>query len=294
MAFGGYAITFEEKLAQSIRNFDLEFLVKLLESSGRVPDFRKAQKLILKQYKREPENCFDFAVKLAQNKSWCARFTASITVGEMTKDHYKAVMPILKELADDESWEVREGAADGVNIVLGHHFELALRELKSWVVSGNENLTRAVVVGVMPRPKVDFSSHLDEILDLLEKVLPDRREYVRKNLGPFCLNLMASKYPNVVLPRLREWTRSKGEQVLWNVAMSFSAKFGRRYPDEALEILEIIGRDERRYVWRAVVSALRNIGRTHPEKVLPLLKKWLEDEELKKVAEVALKYIKVA
>jgi len=294
MVFGGYAIAFEEKLAQSIQNYDLEFLVRLLESSGRVPDFRKAQKIILKQYKREPENCFDFAVKLAQNKSRCARFTASITLGEMAKDHYKAVMPILKELASDESWEVREGAADGVNSVLGHHFELALRELKFWVASGNENLTRAVVVSVIPRPKVNLSSHLDEILDLLEKVLPDRREYVRKNLGPFCLNLMANKHPDVVLPRLREWARLKGEQVLWNVAMTFSAMFGRRHPDEALEILEIIGRDKRGYVWRAVVSALRNIGRTHPEKVLPLLKKWLKDKELKKVAEVALKYIKTS
>ncbi len=73
--------------------------------------------------------------------------------------------------------------------------------------------------------------------------------------------------------------------------MVFSAAEAAKHVGAALPILTELAADERRFVWRAVASAMRNLGRRRYTQVVPILKGWLHDEQRRRVAEVALRYV---
>jgi hypothetical protein len=81
------------------------------------------------------------------------------------------------------------------------------------------------------------------------------------------------------------------EEVRWNVAMAFRSFGGTRHMEEALEMLEMLAADERRFVWRATASALHYLGRRKPEIVRPVVEGWLQDERRVRAAETALHYM---
>jgi 3-methyladenine DNA glycosylase AlkC len=130
------------------------------------------------------------------------------------------------------------------------------------------------------------------LLDLVEPLLADRQQYVRKNLGPYAIgDGLLRCHPRPTLARLYRWADDPREEVRWNVAMAFRSFGGTRNLQDALEILRQLAADERRFVWRAAASALHYLGKRHPKVVRPLVESWLQDEKRARAAEVALRYI---
>ncbi|MBN2517398.1 MAG: DNA alkylation repair protein [Candidatus Altiarchaeota archaeon] len=208
----------------------------------------------------------------------------------------------LDESFDPWSWVVRELGANGLMNLLSNHFndhefkggDPLYDEMAKWRADKSVNIRRGAVMGMFFCKLID--KHVPEVLDFIEPLLHDRERYVRVNLGPFLISIIGlrnkGKYSELVFKKLREWSKIKDENVRWNVAMSLSASFGRAYPEESLNILEPLARDERKFVWRAVASALKEIGRRNPGEVVPVLGKWKKDPGLKECAERALHYIR--
>jgi hypothetical protein len=73
--------------------------------------------------------------------------------------------------------------------------------------------------------------------------------------------------------------------------MAFRSFGGTRHIEQALEVLERLAADDRRFVWRAAASALHYLGRRRPEVVRPIVESWLLDERRVRAAKTALRYM---
>jgi hypothetical protein len=131
-----------------------------------------------------------------------------------------------------------------------------------------------------------------QLLKMIKPLLYDSSVYVKKNLGPFVLGTsFLKRHPHLTFEYLWRWLSIHDENVRWNLAMSMSASGGTSYPELALEYLAELGRDDSKLVWRAVASSLLNLARKRPEITLPIINTWLEDEFLKRPAEVAKRFL---
>ncbi|GBD16581.1 hypothetical protein HRbin26_01479 [bacterium HR26] len=217
---------------------------------------------------------------------------AATFTGPLWLDDPEEACRIMLGVADDPHWEVREVAPAVVFPALEVDFEGAFRLLQSWTVHPAENVRRAAALVAMRAARERRPEWGPRLLDLIEPLLSDRSEYVRRNLGAFAIgDGFLRCYPQLTLERLASWAEREDEQVRWNVAMAFSSAEAARYVEAAVSILGRLAEDERRYVWRAVASALRNLGRRVPEQALPVLSTWLQDDRRARPAAVAFRLL---
>lgn len=285
----------EAELKVCIEARDLDGLIALMDESGRMPTLRQADKLIKRILQEEPETIYGWGVAMAERPEWGARMVASWLFSPYYAGHEDMVRRLLLQLADDDSWTIREGASWGFARVLQDHFDTIYPLFQEWARHPSENVRRAVVLAVMlvVRDKLHGAARAERCLRLLEPLLADRSQYVRKNLGPFAIGAaILNHHPDLTFTMLNEWRdRYDDEQVRWNLAMAVSASGGVAHVERSLALLHSLADDERRTVWRAVASAARALGKKHPQVVVPELERWLEDESRRQVAETALKYL---
>jgi 3-methyladenine DNA glycosylase AlkC len=133
------------------------------------------------------------------------------------------------------------------------------------------NVRRAIVLAAMDAAARHKPERAAPLLALVEPLLPDRAEYVRKNLGPFAIGAaLLPAYPEQTFPMLRAWAGRENEVTRWNVAMACSSAAAARYPAAASAILRALATDERRFVRGAVRSAARKLAARQPGLDLPL------------------------
>jgi 3-methyladenine DNA glycosylase AlkC len=191
----------------------------------------------------------------------------------------KQALAWLKALSHDGNWEVREWAASALGELLDAHFNELLPVAQAWVRDESQFVRRAVAVGAKYATRSRRAERSKALLDLIEPLVTDRGEEVRRNLGPFAIgDGYLRAYPKETLAAVRRWARADDEQSRWNAAMVFSAAEAQRHVDEGLAVLSDLARDQRRYVWMAVSSALRNLVKRAPERVVPEIETWLNDD----------------
>lgn len=171
----------------------------------------------------------------------------------------KKLLSKIRKMADSPEWGVRENAASEIKKINDKFFLEYLPIWKKWVAESNPNFRRAVEVG-LTRIKKEFIPHA---LDLLDPLLYDSNVYVRKNCGPFALSHVGYKDSDTTFKRLKKWMKVKNKNVRWNVAMCLGVWFGQTYPEESLKLLQVLAKDEEKFVWRAVASSLIKQIRKH-------------------------------
>jgi 3-methyladenine DNA glycosylase AlkC len=198
----------------------------------------------------------------------------------------------LLRIADDKDWWVREAAHSTMGSLLVAYFDSFYPVLQVWTKHPSPNVRRGVALAARKAANERRNEWADALLDLVEPLLADRAEYVRKNLGPYAIgDGLLRCHPQPTLARLHRWADDPREEVRWNVAMAFRSFGGTRHVEKALEVLKILAADERRFVWRAAASALHYLGRRHSEIVRPVVEGWLQDERRGRAAETALHYM---
>ncbi len=286
------------ELRACIEARDLDGLIALVEESGRMPTARQADKLVKRILKDEPETIYAWGVEMAGRPEWAARMMASWFFSPYYAEHKEEVQRLLLQLGDDDNWTIREGASWGFAQVLQDNFDEVYALYQEWARHRSENVRRAVVLSVMPvvRDEDTGAERVEACLLLLEPLLADRSQYVRKNLGAFAIGAaILSHHPDLTFATLERWRdQYDAEQVRWNLAMAVSASGGVAHVERSLAFLYTLADDERRTVWRAVASAARALGKKRPEVVVPELERWLEDADASRqqVAETALRYLK--
>ncbi len=131
----------------------------------------------------------------------------------------------------------------------------------------------------------------EPLLLLMDRLVTDRGEEVRRNTGPFAVggNLLR-RYPDQTLARVQRWAANDDEMSRWNAAMVFVSAEAARHVETGMEVLSSLASDDRRLVWMAVASALRNLVKRAPDRVVPELRQWVNDGR-KLPAALALKQV---
>lgn len=173
----------------------------------------------------------------------------------------KKLLEKIRKLACHEDWKVREDAASEIKKINDKFFEEYYPVWKDWVRNPDPNIRRAVEVGLLRINK----KYVKESLELLEPLLYDSNNYVRKNCGPFALSSVCSRNPDLAFKKLKEWMKIDDVNVRWNVTMCLGVRFGLSFPDESLELVKVLAKDKRRFVWRAAASSLIKILKKYPE-----------------------------
>jgi len=283
--------------ASAVERDDLQSAVAAIDSqqtdhagTASAADKRAASRELRRQLADEPATLFRWAQALAGHESPTARELGALVLPHAYPDHADDVMSTLKRIAEDDNWEVREWAAGATGEVLGTHFDDALPTLQSWSTDSSQHIRRAAAVATMGAAHSDHPERCNPLFVLLERLLPDPAEEVRRNLGPFAIGgAMLRHYPAETIARAREWAQSDDEMVRWNTAMIFVAASAKDHIDDALDILSGLASDGRKLVWMAVSSALRNLAKRDPGRVVPVLRTWAEDDR-KLPASLALRH----
>jgi 3-methyladenine DNA glycosylase AlkC len=252
----------------------------------------QAQVTIEETLGRGTETLYNWACRLSDRPEPSARAIAAPLFRHYWPSRPDEVHTRLLRLADDEDWLVREAAHSTMGSLLVARFDVLYPILQSWAGHPSANVRRGVAIAARKAANERREEWTEALLDLVEPLLADRQQYVRKNLGPYAIgDGLLRCHPRLTLTRLRRWAGDPREEVRWNVAMAFRSSGGTRNLQDALEILQQLAADERRFVWRAAASALHYLGKRHPEVVRPLVENWLQDERRQQAAKVALHYI---
>jgi hypothetical protein len=283
------------ELQARINARDLDGLIALVDESGRMPTLRQADRLVKRTLSDEPDTIYAWGVEMTGRPEWAARMMASWFFSPYYAEHKIEVQRLLLQLGDDENWTIREGASWGFAQVLQDNFDEVYPLFQGWARHPSENVRRAVVLSVMPvvRDETHGAERAEPCLLLLEPLLADRSQYVRKNLGQFAIGSAILRYfPDLTFATLERWRdRYTDENVRWNLAMAVSSSGGVAHVERSMAFLYTLADDERRTVWRAVASAARALGKKHPEVVMPELRHWLRDASRRRAAETALRFL---
>lgn len=279
-----------EAIDRVIQEQAFDTLAEILEGA-QTPELCYAVKQLVRSTQSR-EILLGHAAKLAARSEPASRHVACGLLPKAYPSDPEAALSLLLQLADDPDWMVRESAGDACGRLLRADYSTMMEILREWREHSSANVRRAVLIAAAKAAQTRRLEWAEPLLKLIEPLLSDRDSTLRRNLGPFAIGTSLLRYyPDMTFEYLVKWSTSNDEQVLWNVAMSFSASAGARLVKKALIILRKLSLDERRYVWRAVASAMWKLGRKKPEIVRPELARWLEDERRVDVAREALKYL---
>ncbi|MBI1885014.1 MAG: DNA alkylation repair protein [Chloroflexi bacterium] len=242
-------------------------------------DKRAAAATALRVLGDRPDDLLRWLRWLAGQTSPTAKEIVALLVPHTYDRHPGEARKWLLRLCDDGNWEVREWAAGALGELLDKRFDEMYPLLAGWAAHPSQFVRRAVVVAAKEAVKARRPDRCEPLFRLVEPLLGDRAEEVRRNLGPFAVGGgFLRAYPQETLARVRRWAESEDEMVRWNAAMVFVAAEAAKHVDAALEVLSALASDRRRLVWQAVASALRNLAKRQPERVAPVLRTWLDDE----------------
>jgi HEAT repeats len=206
------------------------------------------------------------------------------------KDHRKEVERLTLNLARDEDEEVRQYAASTMARIVRANFKQRFRYLQSWCNHPDPSVRRQVIIATVGVTDPKHPERAKMLLDMLEPHLKDRDPYVRRNLGPFALGQgLLRAYPEATLERFQDWLESDDEVVRWNLATALATAVAISQWKLALDVLQVLAADQRRFVWGAASAALGNLMRSHTPEVQPVLRRWMRDPKLRVAVSSAMR-----
>ncbi|MFT4890621.1 MAG: HEAT repeat protein [Halobacteriales archaeon] len=193
----------------------------------------------------------------------------------IAEDDLAERLEYLERRSRDESWRVRERVAMALKYVNANAFRQVESAWYEWVDHDDNYVRRACEVGLMGVPE----EHADSALRILDHLVSDSDEYVRKSCGGFAVAAIANKDPDVGREYLDRWSRSDDLRTRWNVAKAIGGAYGREN-DHALDLAHRLADDEEYRVRRATASSLRKLFDKDPE-FRERVEQWDDREEFR-------------
>lgn len=254
------------KAVEWIRQGDLDLLGAYLVSGSvhgkpglPTAEMNRLERDILKAF--TDEELFQLGKKLLIRPEYTAR-GLGVSFVERGWPRHKEVEKLILKAAEDEDWIVREIAAGTFARLLGKDFPHFAKLFAAWVKNGSVNAKRAVALAVKYDSKSTDPKRWKTYLQLIEPLLKEEAEYIRKNLGPFAIgDGLLSRFPKETLKACEKWAKSKDAWARWNTAMVFTAAAARKFPKEGRRILAKLAGDENPMVSRATKRAEKNLAK---------------------------------
>lgn len=224
-----------------------------------VAELTRVEKVLTQAF--SSEELFQLGQKLLARPEYAAR---NLGVGfiEAGWPAHPEVEDLIWTAAEDEDWIVREYAAGSFGRLLNKDFAHFSKLYLQWVKSDSVNVKRAIALAVKYDSKSQDLKRLKVYMKLIDTLMLEDAEYIRKNLGPFAIgDGLLCRFPEQTLKACLKWSKSKNENMRWNTAMIFTAAAARRHKKQGQEILRLLARDPSPRVQRAVTKAERDLRR---------------------------------
>lgn len=253
----------EDKILEWIKNNKIDLFGQYLVSStvhGKpgipVGELARLGKFLRKNL--SDEQLFQLGKKLLKRPEYTSRrIGISLVVHGWPN---KEIEKLIKVSADDEDWQVRETAAGVFASLLEKDFEHFSRLFVKWVSSESVNVKRAIALAVKYDSKSEDEKKWKTYFKLIDPLMSEEAEYIRKNLGPFAIgDGLLLRFPKQTLEVSQKWAQSQNENVKWNTAMIFTAAAARKFPKEGRKILSQLIEDESKIVSKAAQKAIKNL-----------------------------------
>lgn len=256
----------EETVLSWINNDNLDNFGKYLVSGtihGKpgipVAELGRIEKLLKKNFS-DDEN-YTLAKKLLKRSEYTARNIGTHLIANGWPKN-KDVELYIKKAAEDEDWIVREYAAGTFAQLLEKDFPHFSKLYLKWVKTESTNIKRAITLAVKYDSKTADPKKWKIYFDLIDPLMNEEAEYIRKNLGPFAIgDGLLSRYPEQILNSCKKWSISKNENTRWNTAMIFTAASAKKFAKAAKPLLVKLEKDKNPFVAKAAKKALKNIER---------------------------------
>jgi HEAT repeat protein len=254
----------EDKILSWIETENMDQLGKYLLSGtihGKpgvpVAELGRIEKLAKKILSQEEQ--YQFAKRLLKRSEYTARNIGTHLVASGWPNH-KDVEIYIKKAADDDDWIVREYAAGTFATLLEKDFSHFSKLYLKWLKTESVNVKRAVALAVKYESKSAESKKWKTYFNLIDPLMAEEAEYIRKNLGPFAIgDGLLSRYPDQIFASCKKWIKSDNENVRWNTAMIFTAAAARKFAKEGKVILQTLEKDANPFVSRAAKKATKNL-----------------------------------
>lgn len=256
----------EEKIIDWITNDRLTEFGKYLVSGSvhgkpgiPLAELTRVEKIISKSL--DPEKQYQLGKKLLQRSEYTAR-NLGVGLIENGWPKYKEIEKLIWAAADDDDWIVREFAAGTFSRLLQKDFDHFSKLYLKLVKTGTTNIKRAIALSVKYDSKSQEKTKWKTYLQLIEPLLHEEAEYIRKNLGPFAIgDGLLGRFPDETLKACEKWVQSSNENVRWNVAMIFTAASARKFKGPAVGILNRLQEDKVLSVARAAKKAIKALSK---------------------------------
>lgn len=170
---------------------------------------------------------------LVAHPSQNARELAAQLAPDLATSHLAVVMALLRRLADDENWEVREWAAVGIATALAS-LPTAIRstELTAMLRTPDARVLRA---GIVASGYLAAQLTCQDALATLALLFDHDREpdrYVRKNLFPFAIgSYFAPAHPECVISTVKERLATADPNQIASWRLILKAKAAQSLPE---------------------------------------------------------------
>ncbi|WP_298335670.1 hypothetical protein [Ferrimicrobium sp.] len=162
-----------------------------------------------------------------------ARELAAQLAPDLATAHLAVVMALLRRLADDENWEVREWAAEGIATALdGFVAETRRFELTKLLGDTNPCILRA---GIVASGYLAARLTCEEARPILALLFDHDREpdrYVRKNLFPFAIgSYFVPAHPECAIATVKERLSTADPSQIASWQLILKAKAAQSLPE---------------------------------------------------------------
>ena len=124
---------------------------------------------------------YDWACRLADRPEPAPRAIAAPLLRHYWSSRPDEIQTRLLQIAADEDWWVREAAHSTMGSLLVAHFDAFYPILQAWAEHPSPAVRRGVATAAREAAKERREESAAALLDLIEPLLADRKEYVRKN-----------------------------------------------------------------------------------------------------------------
>jgi HEAT repeat protein len=198
-----------------------------------------------KVLEKNPAAATDVVVRMAGSPLEATRALACVVVGRVARHGPAQWMPLARHLAADDNWEVREYAAHifdthgDIEGLSAFHLDYCFEVLNQWVRDTDYRVRRATTNALLGY----FLRHPDigeRLVSLLEPLLTDTSDYVRRNLV-FALRTVGKRRPELVFAFVENHLSDELEGTREVLRQTLNHRWARRHAgrrDTMLKSLE--------------------------------------------------------
>jgi hypothetical protein len=256
-----------------LRTGNKEKITKFLVSKSSLPSPRGNLELasafteIVETYSpRDFKNLWELCLELTEisadkaptnNPKEFLTFCGTYAVGgiaSVSQIFFEKGLALLRELADDTRWRIREAVAMGIQKLLAKQSQETLKTLENWITDNKWLAMRAVAAGIAEPPILKDSEIARRALELHKKIFArirssnerksDAFKTMRKGLG-YTLSVVVYAVPKEGFALIQQLVGLQDADILWIIQQNLKKnRLTKNFPEDVSSINELLAQEK--------------------------------------------------